>query len=105
MARARLPVRKIREVLRLKYELGLSDRKIAVAVGSVRSIVQECVQRCRQAGINWPLPAGLDEMVLHHRLYRREVRITTIPHPINWLVVGGFLSPQHHCAGLQREKH
>jgi len=51
VAQARLPVRKIREVLRLKYELGLSDRKIAVAVGSARSTVQECVQRCCQAGI------------------------------------------------------
>ena len=59
MAQARLPVRKIREVLRLKYELGLSDRKIAVAVGSARSTVQECVHRCCQAGISWPLPAGL----------------------------------------------
>jgi hypothetical protein len=38
VAQARLPVRKIREFLRLKYELGLSDRKIAVAVGSARII-------------------------------------------------------------------
>jgi DNA-directed RNA polymerase specialized sigma24 family protein len=58
VAQARLPVRKIREVLRLKYELGLSDRKIAAAVGSARSTVQECVQRCRQAGIGWPLASA-----------------------------------------------
>ena len=79
MAQARLPVRKIREVLRLKYELGLSDRKIAVAVGSARSTVQECVQRCRQAGLSWPLPAELDEVLLHDRLYRREVPLSRAP--------------------------
>ena len=79
MAQARLPVRKIREVLRLKYELGLSDRKIAVAVGSARSTVQECVQRCRQAGLSWPLPAELDEVLLHERLYRREVPLSRAP--------------------------
>jgi transposase len=79
VAQARLPVRKIREVLRLKYELGLSDRKIAAAVGSARSTVQECLQRCRQAGISWPLAAGLDELELHERLYRREVPLSRAP--------------------------
>jgi len=79
VAQARLPVRKIREVLRLKYELGLSDRKIAAAVGSARSTVQECMQRCRQAGMSWPLPAGLDEVELHERLYRREVPLSRAP--------------------------
>ena len=79
MAQARLPVRKIREVLRLKYELGLSDRKIAAAVGSARSTVQECLQRCRQAGISWPLAVGLDELELHDQLYRREVPLLRVP--------------------------
>ncbi len=79
MAQARLPVRKIREVLRLKYELGLSDRKIAAAVGSARSTVQECVQRCRQAGIGWPLAGEFDEATLHERLYRREVPLSRTP--------------------------
>ena len=51
MAQARLPVRKIREVLRLKYELRLSDRKIAAALGSARSTVQECVRICHRV---WP---------------------------------------------------
>jgi transposase len=50
-------MRKIREVLRLKYAAGLSDRQIAAAVGSARSTVQECLRRCRVAGIdcggNW----------------------------------------------------
>jgi DNA-binding NarL/FixJ family response regulator len=38
VGQARLPVRKIREVLRLKAE-GFSDRQIGVAIGSARSTV------------------------------------------------------------------
>ena len=66
-------MRKIREVLRLKFEAGLSDRQIARAIGSARSTVQECLRRAREAGLVWPLPATLDEATLHERLYRREV--------------------------------
>jgi DNA-directed RNA polymerase specialized sigma24 family protein len=48
VAQQRLPVRKIREVLRLKAA-GLSDRRIAAVIGSARSTVQECVRRARKA--------------------------------------------------------
>lgn len=40
VAQPRLPVRKIREVLRLK-DAGVSERRIAVAIGVVRSTVQD----------------------------------------------------------------
>jgi transposase len=66
-------MRKIREVLRLKFEVGLSDRQIAVTVGSARSTVQECFSRCRQAGIGWPLSADLSEEALQEKLYHRAV--------------------------------
>ena len=52
MAQARLSVRKIREVLRLKAEARLSDREIAAATGSARSTVQECLRRARAAGLD-----------------------------------------------------
>lgn len=65
-------MRKIREVLRLKFEAGLGDRKIAQAMGSARSTVQECLRRCKAAGLGWPLPEGIDEAQLHARLYRPE---------------------------------
>ena len=80
MAQARLPVRKIREVLRLKA-VGQSDRRIAVAVGSSRSTVQECLRRAREAGLAWPLDEALDEQTLHERLYRREIPASTRPRP------------------------
>ncbi|MFO1400116.1 MAG: IS21 family transposase [Steroidobacteraceae bacterium] len=80
MGQARLPVRKIREVLRLKAE-GFSDRQVGVAIGSARSTVQECVKRAREAGIAWPLPPELDEAALQERLYRRVVALSRTPQP------------------------
>lgn len=80
MAQKRLPVRKIREVLRLKAA-GFSDRKIAAAIGSARSTVQECVRRANEVGLAWPLPPELDEEALQARLYRREVPLSHRPRP------------------------
>jgi transposase len=74
-------MRKIREVLRLKFEAGLGDGQIASAIGSARSTVQECVRRAKEAGIGWPLPAELDEEALQARLYRREVPLSRTPLP------------------------
>ena len=81
MAQQRLPMRKIREILRLKAETGLSDQRIAEAVGAARSTVQECLRRCRQAGIGYPLPEGLDDEGLQARLYRRTVPAIRSPLP------------------------
>lgn len=74
-------MRKIREVLRLKFEAGLSDSAIARSIGSARSTVHECVKRAREAGLGWPLPAELDEAALHGRLYRRDVPPARSPQP------------------------
>jgi transposase len=74
-------MRKIREVLRLKFEAGLSERVIAQAVACSRSALQECLKRARTAGIGWPLPADLDEAALHERLYPREPLPSLRPEP------------------------
>ncbi len=68
MARERLPMRKIRDVLRLNAE-GLSNRKIAVSVGVGRTSVGETVRRAQQAGLNWPLPSDLSDEALQRRLF------------------------------------
>ena len=69
MGAERLPMRRIREVLRLKYEGGLSHRAIAVASGVGLGTVSEYVDRARRAGLSWPLPADLDDTVLDARLF------------------------------------
>ena len=68
MSQERLPMRKIREVLRLKAE-GLSKRRIAASLGISATAAVECVQRARRAGLSWPLADGLDDAALEQRLY------------------------------------
>ena len=68
MSQERLPMRKMREVLRLKAE-GLSKRRIAASLGISATAALECLQRARRAGLSWPLPDGLDDAALELRLY------------------------------------
>lgn len=81
MAQARLSMRKVREILRLRAE-GFSEREIAQSVGCARSSVQVCLWRAEQAGIGWPLPAEQDDTALEERLYpRRPPGIEVHPAP------------------------
>ncbi len=69
MARERLSMREIKEVLRLKYELNLSLRDIARASGVPRSTVADYLSRADKAELSWPLPAGLDQQGLWEKLF------------------------------------
>ena len=69
MGAERLPMRRILEVLRLKYEGGLSHRAIARACGVAVGTVSEYVHRVARADLTWPLPAELDEAALEARLF------------------------------------
>jgi len=62
-------MRRIREVLRLKHEGGLSHRKVARACGMGVGTVSEYLDRVRRAGLSWPLPPELDEAALEARLF------------------------------------
>ena len=77
MPARRLLVRKIREVLRLKHERGLSHRAIAQACAIGVGTVSLYLQRTAQRGLGWPLPAELDDAVLEARLFRAPPRRTT----------------------------
>lgn len=74
-------MRKIRDVLRLKFEAGVGERQIADALGVARSTVQEALRRAREGGITWPLPPELTEVALQARLYPHRVVVPTIPLP------------------------
>ena len=62
-------MRQIREVLRLKWERGYSDRLAALACQISRLAVQRYVERAIAAGLSWPLPADLDDATLERRLF------------------------------------
>ncbi|MFZ5760483.1 MAG: hypothetical protein ACOY32_12770 [Thermodesulfobacteriota bacterium] len=69
MPAQRLSMRKIQEILRLKYGLGLSNRDISNSTTTSRSTVADYLLRASAAGISWPLPEGLDEENLERLLF------------------------------------
>jgi len=75
MPAERAPMRKIRDVLRLKLGQGVSDRQIAIAVGMARSTVADCLGRARVAGIGWPIPEGIDDAELERRLFPAHANV------------------------------
>ena len=62
-------MRRIRELLRLRFGAGASDRAIARNLGVARSTVQEYLARAAAAGLSWPLPDELSDEVLEERLF------------------------------------
>ena len=60
MARKRTEMRRIREVLRLRFESGFSSRAIAKAQAIARTTVLEYLRRASVSGLSWPLPHDLD---------------------------------------------
>ncbi len=62
-------MRQIREVLRLKWECGLSDRKTGQSLNLSRPAVAEYAKRAHAAGLTWPLPATLDDAALETLLF------------------------------------
>jgi transposase len=62
-------MRKIKEVLRLRWEAKLSQREIALSCRVGRSTVQEYLLRAEAAGLRWPVPEELDEEQLEQLLF------------------------------------
>jgi len=66
----RLSMRKIKEVLRLKFELRLGNRQIARSCSINHNTVCDYVRRATAAGLDrWPLPADLDDAAIETRLF------------------------------------
>lgn len=81
MPAERLSMRKTREILRLRWSLGLSLRDVARSVNVSSSTVSECAARATAAGLSWPLPPELDDAGLEARLYPADARQRSRPLP------------------------
>jgi transposase len=62
-------MRKIKEVLRLRFELGLGQRQIARSCAIGQATVAEYLKRAEAAGVGWPLPEGWDESRLEQAVF------------------------------------
>ena len=60
MPAERLPMRHLRELLRL-YHAGLPQHVIAKSLGLAQGTVSKYLSRARAAGLTWPLPPDLDD--------------------------------------------
>lgn len=69
MAGRRLSMRKIKEILRLKWQNGCSDAQIAGSCKIARSTVREYLRRAQEAGLKWPLEPDLDDRHLENLLF------------------------------------
>jgi transposase len=77
MAGRRLSMRKIKEVLRLKWQYNHFNKQIAQSCKIARSTVREYVSRAKKAGLSWPLDPDLDDEALEHLLFPVKPALTS----------------------------
>ena len=75
----RLEMLKAREILRLKFEVGLSVREIGQACNCGKSTVSELLTRAQKAEITWPIE--LNDKQLMSALYPPTESRTSLPEP------------------------
>ncbi len=87
MPRERLPMRKIRDVLRL-HAKALSKRRIAFSLDLGRTAVRDTIKRATRAGLAWPLPKDLSDEALERLLFPSPVAISRDRRPApDWPVL------------------
>lgn len=73
MVMPRTDMRKIREILRLRYDLKRSFAEISVSVHLGKTTVLGCVRRFEASGLAWPLPESISDQELENLMYRGGV--------------------------------
>jgi hypothetical protein len=98
----RLSMRKIREVLRLRFGHDLSQRAIARSLQLSAGAVNGYLSRARRAGIGWPVPDHLDDEQLERLLFPLPPDVPMDQRPVpDWGLGRGSsrASPAEHDAG------
>ena len=88
MPKERLGVKKIKEVLRLKHTMGLSQQAISNSTGIPRSTVRDYLGRAKTAGLSYSLLNDIDNEQLNALLFpaRKEEASQQRPSP-SWSAV------------------
>jgi transposase len=90
-------MRRVREILRYRFEQGLGQKAISYRVGAVPSTVRETLRRAEAAGLSWPLGEEVTDTELEAALYRAAGTKTghrRCPEP-DWPRVHRELKPKH----------
>ena len=84
----RLSMRKIRELLRLRWEHHLPQRVIGRSLRLSQGSVSDYLSRARRAGLSWPLPDTLDDARLEALLFPPPPDVARDQRPIpDWAAV------------------
>ena len=75
-------MRKIKEVLRLRFELRLGQREIARACSISQGAVHNYLKRAAAAGIAWPTPEGWDEQRVEQTLFGERQVVKRLPEQV-----------------------
>lgn len=106
MPRERLSMRNIREVLRLRWEHGLSHRQIVASCKIGQGTVVEYLRRAAGAGLTWPLPEGLTDTELEGKLFPPAAVIAAAERPLpDWADVHRELRKKGVTLLLLWEEH
>jgi len=81
MPNRRLSLRKIKEVLRLKYDCGVSEREISRSCQVSRSTVADYIRRAAAARLSWTEASALTQTQLEERLFSTEHIPSTVKRP------------------------
>jgi hypothetical protein len=69
MPTKRLTMRKIREILRLRYDCKLTYGQIATSCGIGKTTVSDYLERFEATPLGWPLPSDVDDARLEQLLF------------------------------------
>lgn len=90
-------MRRIKEVLRLRYKLKLDQRQIARSCSLSVSTVHEYLKRVEAANVSWPLPDDRDEARVEAALFRySESRLEPKKSPPDFAAVDEQLRCHRH---------
>jgi transposase len=99
-------MRTIREVLRLKWHCGLSNRDIAASCRICETAVRGYLSRAKQAGLSWPLPETLADVPLETLLFPMHTKRADKQRPLpDWSEVNKQLKRKGVTLQLLWEEH
>ena len=75
-------MRKVKEVLRLKFDGGQTNRRIARSCHISRPTVADYLLRFEEADLTWPAAATLDDTTLEHKLFPPVPAAATPQRPV-----------------------
>ena len=73
MPQESVSMRKVKEVLRLRFDLGLQQNQIVRSCSIGQATVHRYLKKAAAANLTWPLPENIDDRRLEELLFPADV--------------------------------